>query len=180
MSVYCPVLVSIVVWFVLCAWISRFQPLSLCHIARCQGQLVTMYGFRSGGSNGFSSIPLSPYHFHHPFYLALSLVLIVCLPDWGCILSHLCCFVFLYIFATSFCVQLLLFFFFLFFFFFSFFFCRMHLRSVSFSACLALVLVFRVSAYPSFLGRQWCFDLRSCSVEIKRKSVWSFVLSHHL
>ena len=27
--------------------------------------------------------------------------------------------------------------------------CRRHLRSVSFSACLALVLVFRVSVYPS-------------------------------
>ena len=33
-------------------------------------------------------------------------------------------------------------------------FCHRYLRSVSFSACLALVLVFRVSVYPSFLGRQ--------------------------
>ena len=33
---------------------------SLCHIACCQRQLVTMYGFRSGGSNGFFFIPLSP------------------------------------------------------------------------------------------------------------------------
>ena len=33
---------------------------SLCHTARCQKLLVTMYGFQSGGSNGFFSIPLSP------------------------------------------------------------------------------------------------------------------------
>ena len=37
---------------------------SLCHIARCQGQLVTMYGFRSGGSNG------SFFHPSFSFYLS--------------------------------------------------------------------------------------------------------------
>ena len=36
---------------------------SLCHIALCQGQLVTMHGFRWGWSSGFSSIPLSPSSF---------------------------------------------------------------------------------------------------------------------
>ena len=56
---------------------------SLCHIARCQRQLVTMYGFRSGGSNGFFPIPLSPWfflrHFHHHFHLAIWFQLFACL-----------------------------------------------------------------------------------------------------
>ena len=43
--------VSIIVWFVLCAWIMRFQPLSHCMLS---GIGTVSYGFRSGGSkNGF-------------------------------------------------------------------------------------------------------------------------------
>ena len=51
---------------------------SFCHIALYQEQLVTMHGFRSGGSSGFSCIPLSPPSFfiifRHPFRLFLQMV----------------------------------------------------------------------------------------------------------
>ena len=56
---------------------------SLCHIARCQRLLVTMYGFRSGGSNGFFFHPsfslIFVRHFHHPFHLAIWFQLFACL-----------------------------------------------------------------------------------------------------
>ena len=55
-------------------------------------------------------------------------------------------------------------------------FCRRHYRSVSFSACLVLVLVFMVSRYPSFLGRQSEMsifgDFLPCSVQIKSESLY--------
>ena len=120
---------------------------SLCHIARCQRQLVTMYGFRSGGSNGFfppsfSLIFFRP--FYHPFHPVIWFQLFACLiraAIFHLILAFVLIF-FLYNFATGFCVQLLSWFF-------VFVFCRRHLHPVSFSACLALVWVFRVSVYPS-------------------------------
>ena len=179
MSVYCPVAVSIIVWFVLCAWITRFQPLSYCTLS----ETVTTYGFRSDERSGFSSIPLSPSSFFTIFTI-LSIWLSVWFQLFACLIgaafSRICVVSCFFIFLPQAFVYSFFFFSFSLSLFFFFFFCRRHLRSVSFSACLALVLVFRVSAYPSFLGRQWCCDLRSCSVEIKRKSVWSFVLSHHL
>ena len=46
---------------------------SLCRIALCQGQLVTMYGFRSGWSSGFSSIPLPPSSFFIVFAILFRL-----------------------------------------------------------------------------------------------------------
>ena len=119
-SVYCPVAVSIIVWFVLCAWITRFQPLSHCMLS----ETVTMYGFRSDGSNGCFSHPsfslIFPGHFHHPFHLVST----VCLPDLGnrfSLNSRICvvlsffiilplAFVFSFswpFFATGICVQFL-------------------------------------------------------------------------
>ena len=56
---------------------------SLCHTARCQRLLVTMYGFRSGGSNGFFFRPsfslIFLRHFHHPFHLVIWFQLFACL-----------------------------------------------------------------------------------------------------
>ena len=147
---------------------------SLCHIARCQRQLVTTVGFRSGGSSGFSlldlSSPFSP-SFPSGYQFGFNCLLI------GAAIFHVTLAFVLFRLSLYFCHKILCS---ASFWGFGVLFCRRHLRSVSFSACLALVLVFRVSAYPSFLGRQWCCDLRSCSVQIKRKSMWSFVLSHHL
>ena len=56
---------------------------SLCHTARCQKLLVTMYGFQSGGSNGFFFHPsfslIFLRHFYHPFHLAIWFQLFACL-----------------------------------------------------------------------------------------------------
>ena len=141
---------------------------SLCHIARCQRQLVTMYGFRWVAVMDFfppffSLIFL--HHFHHPFHLAIWFQSFACLIREA--IFHLTLAFVLICLSLSFCHKLLswppfFFFFFLsFFLFFSFFllFCRRHLRSVSFSACLALVLVSKVSAYPSshfLVDSAWC------------------------
>ena len=115
---------------------------SLCHIARCQRQLVTRYGFRSGGSNGFfpALILLDLSLSFSPSFSSGHLVLIACLIRAA--IFHLplafvlSCFIILpqpFVFS----------------FFLGLFFCHRHLRSISFSPCLALVLVFKVSVYPS-------------------------------
>ena len=66
---------------------------SLCHIARCQKLLVTMYGFRSGGSNGFFPslflLELSPSF--SPSFPSGHLLSIVCLPDYGSYFSFNSC-----------------------------------------------------------------------------------------
>ena len=119
---------------------------SLCHIARYQRQLPCMVfdwvGVMDFFHPSFSLIFL--HHFHHPFHLAIWFQLFACLiraAIFHLILAFVLIF-FLYNFATGFCVQLLSWFF-------VFVFCRRHLHPVSFSACLALVWVFRVSVYPS-------------------------------
>ena len=77
------------------------------------GELLTMYGFRSGGSSGFSSIRLSPWSFFIIFTILFIWLFqwfrLLCLPDksshffvhhW-----HLCCFGFFYNLATGFSVR---------------------------------------------------------------------------
>ena len=80
MSVYqCPVAVSIIV-SVVCIVCMDYTFLAFAH---CQRLLVTMYGFRSGGSNGFFFHPsfslIFLRHFHHPFHLANWFQLFACL-----------------------------------------------------------------------------------------------------
>ena len=97
-------------------------------------------------------------HFHHPFRLVIWFQLFACLIRAAIFSfnSHICVDLSFVIilpqaFVFSFFLSLFLFLFlslFLFSFFLLLFF-RRHLRSVFFSACLALVLDFRVSVYPS-------------------------------
>ena len=56
---------------------------SLCHIARCQRPLVTIYGFWSGGTNVFfpSLFLLDLSSSFSPSFPSGHLVSIVCLPD---------------------------------------------------------------------------------------------------
>ena len=64
-------------------------------------------------------------------------------------------------------------------FFLFFLFCRKHLRSVSFSACLALVLVFRVSVYPSshfYLDSAWCRIFGDFLSWVMSKSNWKLYM----
>ena len=112
-------------------------------------------------------------HFHHPFHLAIWFQLFACLIRAAIFHLTLACVVLSFFIILP---QAFMFSFFLGLFF--FFFCRTHLRSGSFSACLVLVLVFRVSVYPSFLGRQrvvsdfrW-FSVLSPSVQIKPETLY--------
>ena len=142
---------SIVQWLLasLCGlyYVHGLRVSSLCHIARCQ--TVTMYNFLLGVSNGFFSIPLSPWSFFiiftilsiWPFGFNQLFACLIRAAIFHLTLAFVLIF-FLFNFATGFFFQFLSWLLF-------FFFCHRHLRSVSLSACLTLVLVFRVSVYPS-------------------------------
>ena len=119
---------------------------SLCHIVRCQRLLVTMYGFRSGGSNGcffhssFSLIFLR--HFYLPFHLAIWFQLFACLIRAA--IFHLTLAFVLICLSLQFYHKLLFWPYFILFYFAA----GICVQFLSLPV-LALVLVFRVLVYPS-------------------------------
>ena len=149
-SIQCPVAVSIIVSCVHGLYcVHGLRVSSLCHIARCQRQLPCTIFDRVGVIN-FLSIPLSPWSFFVLFTI-LSIWPLIWFELFACLIwaaiFHLTLAFVLFRLYLQFCHRLLCSPSFL------AFFCRRHLPSV-FLCLFSTCLVFRVSVYPSLLGRQ--------------------------